>query len=110
MAEPCHTIPAASADDVTFPGYKLAGMKVIDVGADFNHLAHEFVADCERDLDGGTCPGIPIVNMNVGAADAGAEDANENVVDADGGFGYILEPQPFFGMSLDQSLHENYRI
>jgi hypothetical protein len=43
------------------------------VGADFHYFAREFVADCEGDLDGGACPGIPIVNMTVGAADDAEE-------------------------------------
>jgi hypothetical protein len=52
----------------------------IHVGADFHHFAREFVADGEADLEGGACPGILIVNMNVGGAD-----------DAEGWFGNAFE-------------------
>jgi hypothetical protein len=48
--------------------------------------------------------------MDIRPADACAEDANENVVNADGGFGNVLQPQANFGTSLYQSLHEDSRI
>ncbi len=58
----------------------IAKPAAIPVGADFHHFAPEFVADGEANLEGGACPGIPIVNMNAGAAD-----------DAEGGFGSAFE-------------------
>ena len=85
-------------------------MEIVDIGAHFHYFAHEFGPDGEEDLNGCACLGIPTLNMNADPADAGAEDEDENVVDADGGFGNIFEPQPFFGTSFDQSLHEDSRI
>ncbi len=41
---------------------------------------------------------VPVVDVEVGAADAGLEDANFDVVDAGLGFGDVREPETFFGV------------
>ena len=50
------------------------------------------VPDYERDRDGALRPGVPAIDMQVGAADAGAKDADEHIVDADGRLGHVLQP------------------
>ena len=40
-----HAVAASAADDVSFTGDQFAGMKVIDIGSDFNDLAHKLMAD-----------------------------------------------------------------
>ncbi len=50
------------------------------------------MADGEALSDGGTGPGVPLVDVKVGAADAGGEDANFDVVDAHLGLGNIFQP------------------
>ncbi len=59
------------------------GWKSADVGADLDDLAHELVADHHRHGDGLLRPGVPVVDVQVGAADAGAVHADQHVVDAD---------------------------
>ena len=39
-------------------------------------------------------PVVPFVDVQIGAADAGAVDADQDVVDADLRFGNVFEPQP----------------
>jgi hypothetical protein len=52
MPVPGEAISTAPANYVPFAGDQFAGMKVVHVGSDFHDLAHEFVADRERDLNG----------------------------------------------------------
>ena len=105
MAAAGEAVATASADDVAFAGDEVAGFEVVDVGADLGDFADEFVADDEGDGDGFLRPGVPVVDVEVGAADAGLEDADFDVVDAGFGFGDVLEPETFFGVRLDQGFH-----
>jgi hypothetical protein len=97
-------VAAASADDVTFAADDLSGGEVGYVGADFYDFADELVADGEADGDGFAGPGVPFVDVEVGAADAGLEDADLDVVDADGWFRNVFEPQAAFRATLYQCL------
>ena len=51
------------------------------------------------------CPGVPVVDVQVGAADAGAVHADQHVVDADLGLGDVLQPQPRLRARFDERLH-----
>ena len=73
------------------------GKEVVDVGADFDDLADELVADDHRHGDGLLRPGVPVVDVEVGAADAGAKDLDEHVVDADLRFRDVFQPKAGFG-------------
>ena len=64
-------VAAAAADHVALAADEVAGVEVADVGADLDDLADELVAHDERRLDGRRCPGIPGLDVQVRAADAG---------------------------------------
>ena len=83
VAAPGHAIAAAAAHHVPFARDQLARVKIDDVGADFHDLADEFMADRHRDRDGLASPLVPIVDVNIRAANSGAVDPNQNVVNAD---------------------------
>ncbi len=68
-------------------------------------FADELVADDEALADGGAGPGVPVVDVEVGAADAGVEDADLYVVDADLGLGNVLEPEAAFVAAFYECLH-----
>ena len=72
MAAAGQAVAAASADDVAFAADDVAGLKIGDVGADLDDFADEFVADDHRHGDGLLRPLVPLVDVQVGAADAGA--------------------------------------
>ncbi len=72
VAPPGQTIAAAPADHVPFPADQIAGMKIGDVGADFHDFSAEFVPDDQRHVNRVLRPLIPIVNVQVGAADSRA--------------------------------------
>jgi hypothetical protein len=105
MAATGEAVAAASADDVPLAADKLADGKVGDIGAEFDHLADELVANHETGADGGTRPGIPIVDMEVSSADARVEDADFDVIDTDLGFGDVLKPQAAFAAAFYECLH-----
>ena len=66
-------VAAAAADDVPLAADDVAGREVVDVGADLDDLADELVADHHRHRDRLLRPGVPVVDVHVGAADAGAQ-------------------------------------
>ena len=61
--------------------------------------------DDHRHGDGLRRPVVPLVDVQVGAADAGAQDLDEHVVDAELRLGHVVEPEPAFGPALDQRFH-----
>ena len=50
-------------------------------------------------------PGVPFVDVQIGAADAGAQHLDQHVVDADGRPGHVLEPKSLGGFFLDECEH-----
>src|SRR5260370_38158918 len=63
------------------------------------------MADGEALPDGGAGPGVPVVDVKVGAADAGGENADFDVVDTHLGLGNVLEPKAAFFAAFYQCLH-----
>jgi hypothetical protein len=104
MTTPGQTVPAAAADHVPFAADDLAGMKINHVRAHGDDFSDKLVANGHRNWDGGARPIVPVVDVDIGAADSCVSDADQNVVDADGGLGDIFEPQSGRGLTLDQGL------
>ena len=98
-------VAAASADHVAFAADDVAGEEVVDVGADGDDFADEFVADGHGDGNGFLRPVVPVVDVDVGSADAGVEHADEDVVNAHRGFGDVFQPKSALGPRLDQRFH-----
>ena len=84
-------------------------MKVDDVRADRHDFSDEFVADDHRNGNRAACPLVPFVYVDVGSTYAGAADTNEDVINADRGFGNIGEPEAFFGARFNEGLHRENR-
>src|SRR6185436_6322698 len=84
MTPASQAIAAASANDMTFPADDLAGKEIGDIRANLDDFAHEFVTHHHRHGNGFGSPLIPLVDMEIRAANAGAVNADEDVVDADG--------------------------
>ena len=90
---------AAAADDVTLAAHDLAGPKVRDIGAHLDDLADELVPDDQGHRNRGPGPVVPLVDVQVGSADAGHQDADEHVVDP--GFGSGSSPSQMPGSRRD---------
>ena len=74
------TIAAMSAGNMTFADDKIALGKPAYIAADAINFADELVPDRHRDRDRFLRPRIPVVNVNIGAANRCLQRANEDVV------------------------------
>jgi hypothetical protein len=104
-APACQAVAAAPACDVTLGSDDLAGVHGGDVLSHLHDLAHELMADDERRVDGVLRPLVPAVDVEVGAADARAEDPDQHVARTGFWLGHILQPQTRLRFCFDQRLH-----
>ena len=81
------------------------GWKPVTLLADLLDAPHELVAHDQGHRDRLLRPGVPVVDVQIGAADAGLQDADQDIVDAGLGDRDLLQPQARFGPALDQGLH-----
>ena len=79
------------------------GCEVVDVAADLEDLADELVADDERRLDRLRRPGVPGLDVEVRAADAGLPDADPDVVDAHRRLGHVDQLEAGAGVVLTRA-------
>ncbi len=63
-------IAAQPADNVPFPADNLTRVKVRDVRTNVDNLADKLMPDGHRHRNRLLSPGIPLINVDVGAADA----------------------------------------
>src|SRR6187402_12023 len=85
-------------------------MKIRYVGTDLHDLADEFMSHDHRHRDRLLRPGIPLIDVNVGAADAGAIHVDKHVVDAYFGPGNIFEPETRLRIAFDEGFHDSVAI
>jgi hypothetical protein len=79
-------------------------MKINYIRPDLDNFSDKLVANGHRNRNGGARPIVPVVDVDIGAADSRVRDADQNVVDADRGFGDIFEPQSGRVLAFDQGL------
>src|SRR5437763_13624610 len=103
MPPPRHTVAASAAHDVRCAGYEFTRMKIVNVGADLDDFADEFMPDHHRHRDGALSPIVPVEDMNIGPADAGSQNPNQDIINSDAGLGNILKPQTWFCLRFDES-------
>jgi len=94
-----------AAGDMTFPGYAIARVKAAHFAAQFDDLAGILMAHRHGDRYGLLRPGIPIVNVHVGAADGGAMHLDQHIIVTDRRFRDILHPDAGFRAGLDECFH-----
>src|SRR5213075_854391 len=70
MSPAGEAIATPPAHDVPLAAHDLAGEKIGDVRTDLDDLADELVADDHRHGNGLGRPRVPLVDVDVGAADA----------------------------------------
>ena len=97
-----HAVATAPTDDVSLAADDVARMEVAHVRPDVDDLADELVPDHERHGNRLLRPGVPRVDVEVGAADAGLPHPDQHVVDPDLGLRHILEPQARLGPRFDE--------
>src|SRR6185437_4823350 len=99
------TEEAASVDDVPFGGHTIALVYVGHEAADLHDIAGELVADDDRWFDAALRPGVPAVDVDVGAADTGAPDANQDFVVSDRRLRNVFQHEPAACRCFDQRFH-----
>jgi hypothetical protein len=90
---------------VAFGGYPVALLYIGHEPSDFDHFTGELVTDDEGRLAASLCPVIPVVDVDVGAAYAGAMHAAENFVVADPRLWYVAHHEAGTGSFLHQCFH-----
>src|SRR5579862_2769429 len=96
-------VPAASANHVAFAADNISRMQIHDIRAHLRDFADELVADDCRYRNRGLRPLVPIVDVQVGPANAREQDADFYVVDARHGLRNVLKPQAARAVTFDQS-------
>lgn len=99
------TVAAPSANYVTFSADKLARKEVRHIRSDCRDFANKLMADHHGNRDSFARPGIPLVNVHVGAADGGAPNPNQNIVNPNLRDGNLSEGQPRLRTALHKGLH-----
>src|SRR3954464_2711167 len=94
-------IAAVAAHDVPFAADDFAGIEILHVVADGHDFPDKFVAHHHRYRNRLLGPGVPVVNVHVGAADARAQDFYEAIVVAAFGHRHFFEPEADFAVLFD---------
>src|SRR4029077_3155320 len=100
-----HAVPAPPADDVALAANEVAHLEVAYVRAEGHDLAGGLVGDHHGHRDRLLPPRVPAVDVEVGAADPGLVNADQDVVDAGLGRRHVLEPEALLPLRLHQRLH-----
>src|SRR5690606_31599546 len=90
------TVTAMTAGNVAFAGNTIADAESFDFLADTHHFTNVFMTDNHRNRDGFLRPFIPVIDVNVSAADGCFTDFNEQIVVADFRFRNVGHPDPLF--------------
>ena len=100
-------VAAVVAGDVALAGDPLAHVQAGDALAQLGDLAHVLMADGHgRVLDVLGGPGVPVVDVNVGAADGGLVDLDQNLARLGFGDGDAAQLQAGAGNGLYDGIHE----
>jgi hypothetical protein len=83
-------------------------MKIRHVRSHFDNLSRELVPYDQWDLNRGLRPFIPIVNVQVGAANSGAQNANLHVVDARLGLRHVRQPKARSSAAFHEGFHSDF--
>ena len=102
-------VAAHAADDVAFGADALAERVAAHAGAHVDDAADEFVTDHQPRLDHALRPLVPLINVQVGAADRGLFELDQHIVRTDLGNRYLFHPDPARGFALDQGFHHRLR-
>src|SRR5262249_32893283 len=98
-------VATVATDDVALAADDVARVEIADVGTDLDDAADELVPDHHRYGDRLLRPGVPLVDVQVGTADAGGEHLDQDVSDAARRYRLLVEPQSRLRPLLDQGLH-----
>src|SRR5262245_21606020 len=105
MAASRQAIAASPAHDVAFAADDFTGEEVADVAPDLDDFADKFMPDHHRNGNGPLGPGVPFVDVKIGAADAGPPDLDQDVIDPAFRLGNVLESKAGGSAGFDEGFH-----
>jgi hypothetical protein len=109
MAAAGAAVAALAAGEVAFGRDTVADLVVVDARTHFDDAADELVADDKAGRDRALGPFIPLIDVEVGAADGGLLDLDEHLVHAGRRRRHALHPDALLGPALHQGLHGRHR-
>src|SRR5262245_61221442 len=89
MAATRQAIAPSAADYMPLRTDDYSRKEVLHIRTHLDDFADEFVSHNHRHRNRLLRPRVPLVNMQVSAANAGSVDTNEHIVDADGRLGHV---------------------
>src|ERR1700730_14006131 len=98
-------ITAVPAGDVTLARNAVARAEAAYFAAQFDDFSRVFMADGHGHGNGFLRPGIPVVDVHVGAAYRRAMDLDEHVIVADRRLRDVLPPDAGFSTCLEECFH-----
>ena len=98
-------VAAVAADQVAFGRHAVAQRIAGDARAHLDDAADELMADHQARRDGALAPVVPLVDVQVGAADGGFLELDQHLVRAGRGHRHLFHPDAFFRVALHQRLH-----
>jgi hypothetical protein len=99
-------VAAVVAGDVTFTGHTLTDPQTRHTGTQSGDLTHILVTDGHRGLDMLLGPGIPVVDMYIGAADGGLMHPDQNLTGAGLGHRHTAKFQTHACLGFYNSIHK----
>jgi hypothetical protein len=102
-------VAATTAHDVAFSRDDIPWGEISDIRTDFDDSSDKFVPDDHRHGDRFLGPGVPVVDMQVGAADPGLFDFDQAIADSELRKGDVLEFESQAAVVFDESFHGRIR-
>src|SRR5690606_4225345 len=100
VAAPGAAVAAVAAGDVALAAHAVAHLEAAHLAAHARHHPGPLVAGDERHGHGALRPLVPVVDVHVGAAEAGLGDADQQVVGAGRGLGRLDAPDALARLRL----------
>jgi hypothetical protein len=98
-------IAAMAAYYVAFSGDAVSGFVPCHSGANCLNMANEFMPDRQSGVDSTLSPVIPVVDMDIGPANGGFFEFDQDFVGARFGYGNLFHPDSDFRFALYQGAH-----
>ena len=105
VAAPGAAVAAVPARDVALAADAVPDLEAAHLAAECGDRAHVLVPDDHGHGDGVLRPGVPLVDVHVGAADAALADPDEQVVRAGRGDRRLGHPDALLGVLFAQGAH-----
>ena len=93
-------VAAVTADDMPLGSNTVADLDITYAGTYLSHYAYELMSLYIRRFAVRLRPFVPLVHVEVGAADSGFGDLDEDIVQSDFGHRDVFHPDAVFGISF----------